>query len=186
MKSEDRRDPPGLLEKCLAAFIAAGTLDLSLDQLAGQVGMSKRMLIHYFGTREDLEIHAISLLEDRLRASFSPASFPPGTSARSVVSAIWERSTAPASRGTMQIIMDVSRRGWSGSERAKAFYSEQQRMWLDLLRIYVPDSADAEELLQLFQGAVLVYLVTGDKKKGSRTLNRWLDRTAPKPARTKK
>jgi len=86
----------------------------------------------------------------------------------------------------MQVIMDVARRGWSGSERAKAFYSEQQRMWLDLLRSYIADSADAEELLQLFQGAVLVYLVTGDKEKGSRTLNRLLDRIVPKPARLKK
>lgn len=176
MNLEGRRDPPELLERCLGAFVAAGTLDLSLDQLASKVGVSKRMLIHYFGTREELEIRAIGLLEDRLRASFSPAAFPPETSARAAVNAVWERSIDPASRGSMQVIMDIARRGWSGSERARAFYSEQQRMWLDLLSHYIPDTAVAEELLQLFQGAVLVYLVTGYSEQGSRTLNTFLQR----------
>jgi len=176
MNLEGRCNPPELLERCLGAFVAAGTLDLSLDQLASKVGVSKRMLIHYFGTREELEIRAIGLLEDRLRASFSPAAFPPETSARAAVNAVWERSIDPASRGSMQVIMDIARRGWSGSERARAFYSEQQRMWLDLLSHYIPDTAVAEELLQLFQGAVLVYLVTGDSEQGSRTLNTFLQR----------
>ncbi len=35
----------GVIERCLAAFIEAGTLELSLDQIAVQVGISKRMLI---------------------------------------------------------------------------------------------------------------------------------------------
>jgi len=174
--SKGRSDPAGIIERCLEAFIAAGTLDLSLDQLAAKVGVSKRMLIHYFGTREGLEIRATELLEERLRASFVPAAFPAGTSARTVVNAIWARSTAPASRGIMQLIMDLSRRGWSGSERARTFYVEQQNMWLDLLNRFIPKAADAEELLLLFQGAVLFYLVTGDHKQGSRTLNRLLDR----------
>ena len=169
---KDHRFPPGLLEKSLAAFIAAGTLDLSLDQLAGQVGVSKRMLIHYFGSREDLEIAAIGLLEDRLRASFSPASFPANISSKAFVLAMWERSTTPTSRGVLQLIMDVTRRGWSGSEHARAFYVEQQRMWQKLLRPHFPDLAEAEEVLLLFQGAILVYLVTGDSQQGARTLVR--------------
>jgi len=176
MRSETRGDLAELTGRCLAAFIEAGTLDLSLDQIASHVGASKRMLVHYFGTRDDLEIRAITLLEDRLRASFAPVALPPGTSAVAVVSAIWQLSTAPESRGTMQVIMDVSRRGWSGSERARAFYAEQQRMWLDLLTSYISNAADAEELLLLFQGAVLVYLVTGDAEPGNRTLNRLLTR----------
>jgi AcrR family transcriptional regulator len=176
MKSGDRRDPTQIIEKCLGAFVAAGKLDLSLDQLAAEVSISKRMLIHYFGTREELEIRAIGLLEDQLRASFSPAAFPSGTSRKAFVLAMWERSTDPASRGVLQVIMDVTRRGWSGSERGKAFYAEQQRMWLDLLQSYFPNTSAAEELLLLFQGAILVYLVTGDAEQGRRALLRTIKR----------
>jgi AcrR family transcriptional regulator len=178
MARSELRNLGQLVESCLAAFIAAGTLDLSLDHLARAVGTSKRMLIHYLGSREILEQKTFALLEDRLRDRFNVSGFSPSDSLTTVVSALWDQLTAPQSRGTLLLIMDVSRRGWSGSERAKAFYAEQQRRWVDLLSKFLPDAQAVEELLLLFQGAILVYLVTGDSEKGKRALERMLRREA--------
>jgi AcrR family transcriptional regulator len=163
-----------LVDRCLAAFVASGTLDLSLDQLAGSAGISKRMLVHYFGGRESIEEQAVTRLEEKLRAQFAPESFPPGVSPRTVVKALWERTTAPGAQGVLQLVMDLSRRAWSGSARARAFYEEQRRLWVRLLMNYLPDEAAVEEVLQLFQGAVLTYLVTGDPDPGMRALMRIL------------
>jgi AcrR family transcriptional regulator len=163
-----------LAGRCLAAFTRAGTLDLSLDRLAGRVGMSKRMLIHYFGSRDNLEEQVFALLEQRLRAQFSAHLFPSGATLQSAVMALWDQSTAPESRGALRVVMDATRRAWSGSARAKAFYGEQQRLWVDLLLEFLPDPAAVEELLQLFQGAVLLYLVTGDGEAGRRALGRMI------------
>jgi AcrR family transcriptional regulator len=176
MRQQDSDTVDRLVQRCLAAFVAAGTLDLSLDQLATHVGTSKRMLIHYFGSRETLEEKAVTLLEDRLRERFAPGQFPPGTALETVVSALWDSSTAPESRGVLLLIMDVSRRGWNGSDRARAFYAEQQRLWIDMLRQFLPDADAVSELLQLFQGAILAYLVTGDREQGRRALLRMLQR----------
>jgi len=167
-----RTDPQELIGRSLTAFVQAGTLDLSLDQLAKRVGISKRMLVHYFGGRERIEEDALTLLEQRLRAQFSPEAFPAGISLEAVVSALWERTTAPESRGVLLLIMDVSRRAWSGSARARAFYGEQQRLWVELLLKYSPDRQAVEEILQLFQGAVLAYLITGDREAGRSALLR--------------
>jgi AcrR family transcriptional regulator len=161
-----------LLDRCLAAFIAAGTLDLSLDQLASRVGVSKRMLVHYFGGREVIEHGAMARLEERLRAQFSAAAFPESVTAETVVMALWSRTTAPESRGVLLLVMDVSRRAWNGSERARAFIDEQQRLWRELLMKFLPSEGTAEQLLQLFQGAMLGYLVTGDPEPGRRSLLR--------------
>ena len=166
--------PEELAGQCLMAFIEAGTLDLSLDQLSAKVGISKRMLVHYFGGREAIEESALSILENRLREQFSPASFPPEVSLAAVVEALWERTTSPKSRGVLLLVMDVSKRAWSGSARARAFYQEQQRLWVELLMHYLPDRLAVEELLQLFQGAVLAYLITGDGEAGRRSLRRFL------------
>lgn len=165
-----------LIDRCLAAFVASGTLDLSLDQLAKSSGTSKRMLIHYFGGRENIEEQAVTRLEDRLRAQFAPESFPSGVSARTVLKTLWERTTAPGAKGVLRLVMDLSRRAWSGSERARAFYEEQRRLWVRLLLNFLPDESAVEEVLQLFQGAVLAYLVTGDPKPGMRALMRILSR----------
>lgn len=178
-----KADLDALLDRCLAAFVEAGTLDLSLDQLAQKAGRSKRMLVHYFGGRENIEERAITRLEDRLRAQFAPDAFPRGVSPKAVVTALWERATAPEARGVLLLIMDLSRRAWSGSHRAKAFYAEQQRLWVEQLRRSLPDEMTVKEVLQLFQGAVLEYLITGDRESGRRTLMRPLARQHKTPRR---
>jgi AcrR family transcriptional regulator len=168
-KTTDHTD---LIERCLGAFVRAGTLDLSLDQLAAAVGTSKRMLVHYFGGREAIEERAMTLLEDRLRAQFAPESFPTGIAAQTVLNALWDRTTNPGSKGVLLLVMDLSRRAWNGSPRAKSFYQEQQRLWVELLLRYLPDKDTVEDVLQSFQGAVLAYLITGDPGPGRRMLNR--------------
>jgi AcrR family transcriptional regulator len=163
-----------LLERCLATFVKAGTIDLSLDRLAKGVGISKRMLVHYFGGRENIEERAMALLEERLRGQFAPETFPPGVSSETVVRALWEQTTAPQAKGVLLLVMDISRRAWNGSARAQAFYAEQQRLWVQLLMKVLPDQPRVEEVLQLFQGAVLAYLITGDPEPGRRSLTRIL------------
>jgi len=181
-RKKQRRNREQLLESCLAAFIRAGTLELSLDNLADAVGSSKRMLIHYFGGRDALEEAAMSLLEDRLRARFRASAFPAGASLQTVVAALWEQTTVPESRGVLLLAMDLTRRSWSGSKRARRFFEEQQRLWAEMLREFLPDAAAVETLLQLFQGAMLVYLVTGDRERGRRALERFI--SAESRART--
>jgi AcrR family transcriptional regulator len=161
-----------IITKCLGAFIQAGTLDLSLDQLSVAVGVSKRMLIHYFGGRDFIEEKAMELLEDGLRAQFAPESFPAGIPLHKVLSELWTRTTKPESKGVLLLVMDLSRRAWNGSSRAQEFYAKQQRLWLELLLNYLPNKDAVEDILQSFQGAVLAYLVTGNSERGKRMLNR--------------
>jgi AcrR family transcriptional regulator len=174
MRRRKKPDVGVLLDRCLAAFVEAGALDLSLDQLARKAGSSKRMLVHYFGGRENIEEQAITRLENRLRAQFAPEAFPTGATAKTVVTALWDRTTSPQSRGVLLLVMDLSRRAWSGSKRAKLFYAEQQKLWTELLMRYLPVRATVEELLQTFQGAVLAFLITGDREPGKRALMRIL------------
>ena len=184
MRRRKKPDLGVLLDRCLAAFVQAGTLDLSLDQLARKVGSSKRMLVHYFGGRENIEEQAITRLENRLRTQFVPEAFPPRATAHAVVSALWDRATAPQSRGVLLLAMDLSKRAWSGSKRAKLFYTEQQRLWIELLMRFLPDGATVEEVLQTFQGAILAFLVTGDRDPGRRALMRILENQEKVGSRT--
>src|ERR1700723_4643122 len=175
MRRRKKPDLDVLLDRCLGAFLQGGTLDLSLDQLALKAGSSKLMLVHYFGGRENIEKQAITRLENRLRAQFVPEAFPPGATVQAVVSALWDRTTAPQSRGVLLLVMDLSKRAWSGSKRAKLFYAEQQSLWIELLIRYLPDLPTVEEVLQSFQGAVLAFLVTGDREPGMRAVMRILE-----------
>ena len=172
MHKKSQAEYDEVIGRCLAAFVEAGTLELSLDQIAMQVGVSKRMLIHYFGGREAVEERAMSMLEDRLRAQFAPDNFPAGVPLATVVAALWERTTAPESRGALLLVMDLSRCAWQGSVRAKLFYEEQQRLWVDLLLHFTADRVRVDEVSQLFQGAALAFLITGVPERGRLALER--------------
>jgi AcrR family transcriptional regulator len=163
-----------LVDRCLKAFVEAGTLDLSLDQLARKARSSKRMLVHYFGTRETLEETAMARLEERLRGRFSATAFTEPATPEMVVTLLWDQATSVDSKGLLMLLMYLSRRACKGSDRAKAFYQEQSRLWIELLLRFLPDREKVEDLLQFFQGALLVFLVTGDREAGKRSLLRML------------
>jgi len=97
---------------------------------------------------------------------------PSDISLQQVLSELWTRTTDPASKGVLLLIMEVSRRAWNGSGRAYEFYVEQQRLWVELLLNYLPEKDLVEDVPQSFQGAVLAYLITGDVERGRRMLNR--------------
>jgi len=134
-----------------------------MDGLAAAVKVSKRMLIHYFGNRETLELCALRLLEERLRAQFASGSLPPRISSRQAIQRLWDQTTAPESHGSLLLIMDIARRASKGSEPARQFYAEQLQLWRELLSQYLPSQAAVDAVLQSFQGAVFEYLVTGNR-----------------------
>jgi AcrR family transcriptional regulator len=168
----DRINQQLLIERCLAALIAAGSLELSMDRLAASVKVSKRMLIHYFGNRETLELAALALLEERLRAQFSSKALPKGISPRQMIQRLWEQTTASDSHGSLLLIMDIARRASKGSARARQFYAQQLQLWRILLSRYLPSRSAVDAVLQSFQGAVFEFLVTGDREAARSTLLR--------------
>src|SRR6266403_4079814 len=107
VSNRETMDLTDLAESCLGAFVRSGTLDLSLDQLARDVGISKRMLVHYFGGREAIEERAMTLLENRLRAQFAPENLPSGVGVQTVINALWDRTTNPDSKGVLLVVMDL-------------------------------------------------------------------------------
>ena len=184
LRSTMRRSKPDrekILERSLDSFTRAGTLDLSLDQLATMVGVSKRMLIHYFGSRQALEKKAVVLLEEKLRERFAPERFPKSVSYETVAASLWDQTTASETKGVLLLLMDISRRAWKGSRRERAFYQEQQKLWANLLTHFLPDQARVEQFLLLFQGAVLMYLITGDPEPGRRALLSLLSKECQPP-----
>ena len=53
--------------------------------------------------------------------------------------------------------------------------ARQVRLWIELLMRFLPDRATVEEVLQAFQGAVLAFLITGDREPGRRAVMRMLE-----------
>ena len=174
MRRRKKPDLGVLLDRCLAAFVQAGTLDLSLDQLARKAGSSKRMLVHYFGGARTSRTRRLRARKPAASAICSQA-FPPGATMQACCRVPSWTALCLLNREVCLLVMDLSKRAWSGSKRARLFYAEQQRLWIELLMRYLPDRPAVEDVLQAFQGAVLAFLVTGDREPGRRAVMRILE-----------
>lgn len=163
-----------LLERCLAITAARGSLSLSLDELAREAGTTKRMLVHYFRSRDMLERAIIALLEERLREQFARSPQPAAAPIASPVLALWDQVTAPGMEGVLRLVLEVTRRAWSGDDDAKRFLDGQQQAWVALLSAHLPDTDAVTCVLHLFQGALLDYAVSGDAARGRRSVVRLL------------
>lgn len=64
-RSPDTERRQQLLEALVAEFAAGGIGDRSLREVAAAVGTSHRMLLHHFGSREDLLLAIVEAVERR-------------------------------------------------------------------------------------------------------------------------
>ncbi|NNG05093.1 MAG: transcriptional regulator BetI [Inquilinus sp.] len=91
-RSRDRQNE--LIEAALSVIGRAGSLDVSVSQIAGQAGVSSALAHHYFGSKEDLlfatQRHLLTLFRQDVVARLAAAPTP-----RARLSAIVEASFSP-------------------------------------------------------------------------------------------
>lgn len=169
----DPQKKQALLEQCLAAAIAAGALDSSLNSIAQKIGTSGRMLVYHFGSKQELERQLIGLLETRLRAqlwSFQTVAFAKTDSLAEPLLAMWQHFTAPELYGLLQLTMALNQRAIQGDLETQRFLERETRQWLEALLQLTHDETAALSLFHLFQGAILDFLMTGNAQRGQQTI----------------
>jgi len=94
-----------MLTRVVAQLRARGSVDISLRQLAAEIGTSHRMLRYYFGTRENLLGIVMMQLSKEYIAHFSGAR---PTTRVETVDAVWTRFLDPGNRLQTQILFSLS------------------------------------------------------------------------------
>lgn len=79
-----------ILKATLKVFRKHGAWDLSLNEVARQLHTTTRMLVHHFGTKENLINECQKLLEPRLHKDLSSA--PPQKNWKALVCQAWHSS----------------------------------------------------------------------------------------------
>jgi AcrR family transcriptional regulator len=172
-----------ILDRCFAAAQSLGSLDLSLPELAARTGVSPRMLVYHFGSREGLQRALAARLEEDLRERFAAfeAAAPSGGTAAAVL-ALWDHLSAAEMRGPLRLAMDVVHRAQRGGGEDAALGMREVDAWTAFLASRVPDPGVATGLIVLFLGAALDLLVSGDPGRGRRAIEVFLG-AAGGPAR---
>lgn len=157
-----------LVDGAVDYVLAHGIIGLSLRPLAKALGTSDRMLIYYFGSKDEL----IDAIFDRVqsRLAFGAPSAPAVENAEQLIMAIWQVVSGPRGGAVTQLYLEASALARHDAERWGRVVARLRAPWRSPLRAGliargVPETdADATVDLVLcsLDGLALDKLTSGD------------------------
>ncbi|WP_235617293.1 TetR/AcrR family transcriptional regulator [Streptomyces thermolilacinus] len=148
-----------------------GIADLSLRRLGAAIGVSHRMLIHYFGSKEQLLAEIVRTSERRQRHLLSGLRLEHGLSPRDAARLLWQHLTEPALAGQERLFFEICGQALRGHPEAARVLDGLVTDWLEPLAhaelAAGADPATARSRARLglatVRGLLLDLLATGDR-----------------------
>ncbi|MBB4713730.1 AcrR family transcriptional regulator [Streptomyces luteogriseus] len=160
-----------LLDAAVDHVAAHGIADLSLRGLGAAIGVSHRMLIHYFGSKEQLLVEIVRASERRQRDVLSRLQLEPGLAPVDVARLLWKQLTDPRLAGQERLFFEICGHALRGRPEAVPVLEGLVTDWLEpLVAAEVgagagPATARNRARLGLatVRGLLLDLLATGDR-----------------------
>ena len=138
-------------------FVERGNVRASLRDLSADVGASARMLVHHFGTREQLVDAALEIARER-QIAVASAAIVPGPDAVEVLQETWVWFRREDTRRYFVLFSDVAALERSAPARERRFTDRLGSEWRPLFeRVFRADerfAADAAQLALLVIGVL--------------------------------
>jgi AcrR family transcriptional regulator len=178
-----------LLTAAVDYVAANGVGDVSLRRLAEALGTSHRMLIYYFGSREELLVEVVKTVEERQRAALAELDAAPDATPEEVGRAMWERLADESLWPLERLFFELYGQALQGRPHAVALLDGIVENWLGpgtelaLARGIAQDDARADARLGLavVRGLLLDLLATGDRKGVDAAMERYIALAATDP-----
>jgi AcrR family transcriptional regulator len=153
-------------------YVAAhGIAGLSLRRLGDAIGVSHRMLIHYFGSKEQLLTEIVRSTERRQRELLSELRPEPGVPPADAARLLWRQLTDPQVADQERLFFEVCGQALRGRPEAAPFLSGLVADWLEPLTAAEIGAGTEPALarnrarlgLATVRGLLLDLLATGDR-----------------------
>ncbi|WP_343245041.1 TetR/AcrR family transcriptional regulator [Streptomyces sp. SID14478] len=163
--------PAQLLDAAVDYVAAHGIGDLSLRRLGAAIGVSHRMLIHHFGSKEQLLVEIVKTSEQRQRDHLSRLRWDPDLSPADVSRRLWAQLTDPQLADQERLFFEICAQGMRGRPEATPVLERIVTDWLGpLVAAEVAAGTDpavapsrARLGLATVRGLLLDLLATGDR-----------------------
>jgi AcrR family transcriptional regulator len=174
-------------EKLLAAVVdvalAGGIADKSLRAIAAAAGTSHRMLIHHFGSREELLVEVIRDVEGRQRAALNELDGTSGEVTRPMADRFWRHLRSPELAPQERLFFEVYGQALQGRPWATPLLEGIVEDWVAPVAAMLEangasrETARAVARLQVAvgRGLLLDVLATGDDHEVDAAMQYFLD-----------
>jgi AcrR family transcriptional regulator len=181
-RTPDERRRAQLLSAIVAYVCKHGVAGLSLRPLARAVDSSPRVLLYYFGTKEDLVTEVLDAAASRQRDFFSRLR----TERYDCIDAcreIWKIMSAPAAEPVFRLFFEVYGLALQDRKRFARFLKRVVEPWLQFIAAPLLESgwqerearAYATMVIAGFRGFLLDLCATRDHERIDRAVTLWFD-----------
>ena len=175
--------PGELLDAVVGYLVRNGVAELSLRPLAKAVKSSPRVLLYYFGSKEELVVRALARLRERQHGSFGKLREAKYELPSDACRAIWKQMSAPQSDLLFKFFFETYAMALRHPKPYADFLSTAVEDWLDFVaapwvrkgHARKDARAFATVVIAGFRGFMLDYCATRDRERVDRAVDLWLD-----------
>ena len=150
-----------MVDALIAAFAGGGIGDRSLREIAEAVGTSHRMLLHHFGSRDELLLTIVDEVERRQMSTISGADVDPADA----MAAMWADVSRPELRPLERLFFECYARGAQGEKPFSRMVPGAIESWLTEVDAKTDSTADRAFVrlgLAVIRGLLLDLVATDD------------------------
>lgn len=160
-------------------FLKHGVAHLSLRPLAAAVGTSARMLVHHFGSKEELIAAVMEQMRTRLQSSFEPlVQANTKTKPGDIMLSFWKTLMKKEFQPYLRLLFEVQILAIQNPRRYKRYLVDSSATWIALIRQALPpgenNAAWATLCMAVIDGLILEYLSTGNRRRTSQSIELFL------------
>lgn len=182
-RTPDERRRAELLASIVDYVYEHGVSQLSLRPLGEAVGASPRLLLYFFGSKEDLVTEVLAAAGARQRTLVSRLKMENMATPAKACREIWKAIGDPKSEPIFRLFFEVYGLALQDRERYAAFLKRVVGDWLAFIAQpmiaagWPPAEAQAYATVILagFRGFLLDLCATRDRKRVNRAVDIWLD-----------
>ncbi len=185
-RTADERHPSELLDRIVDYVQAHGVTDLSLRPLAKAVGSSPRVLLYYFGSKDDMLLAVVGRARERQKRVFERLGGSALGSPIEVCRTAWSVMSAPRQEPMFRLFFEIYGMALKEPRRYAAFFRGAIDDWLTYIeapalrggRSKQEARAFATIVLAGYRGFMLDLCATHDRARINRAVDLWLDAIA--------
>lgn len=171
-----------LLDAIVNYLVKNGVAGVSLRPLAKAVDSSPRVLLYYFGSKEQLLAFAVRRLRERQSAGFDKLRSLDYANPSDACRAIWQQMSAPDSITRFQLSLETYTHALRSRRQFAAYLKNSVEDWLQFISdSLIKKGADPGEarayatvVIAGFRGFLLDYCATRDRQRVDQAVELWL------------
>jgi AcrR family transcriptional regulator len=155
-----------ILDGALAAAFDDGLSQLTFGRLAKRLGISDRIIVYYFPTKDDLIGEVVVSMGVRLQETLAPAFTSPAADYAELVRAAWPVLARPEADPVFALFFEANGLATAGRDPYRTLVPQLVEMWIDWAAQFMQGTesqrrTEAETAIATIDGLLLLRLLGG-------------------------